>query len=356
MAEIEHADGLTERPDLAGNAEQGLGHPERLDRRVHHGELIDAEHLCRYHWIAAAAHGKRVLDAGCGTAYGTAILADTGAAAVTGVDRAGDVISAVRPEMPGNVELVAADLLELPFEDGSFDLIVCFEVIEHLEQREEALDELKRVLASDGVIAVSSPNRDAFPPGNPHHIHEYRPEELRDTLARRFGAVRLRRQHAWFTSAVLDDDELASTDGAPLPGAAVRKAASIEPGEETFDIVLACEHESGLPTLPAVVTLGAPLDQAAMASHAEEAKESAAEVAWLREEREVLRSRLTDVEQELAELPALREASAELARITESTGWKLWVPMRRAADGARESLWPGLRRAVKSVLSRLISR
>ena len=59
--------------------------------------------------------------------------------------------------------------------DRSFDLVVCFEVIEHLEEPDAALRELERVVAADGVVLVSSPNRDVYEPGNPHHLHEYTP-------------------------------------------------------------------------------------------------------------------------------------------------------------------------------------
>src|SRR5438045_8289854 len=60
--------------------------PERFDPKLMHGRLIEAEHVGRYWWVSAFVQGKRVLDAGCGTAYGSTILARAGADEVVCVD------------------------------------------------------------------------------------------------------------------------------------------------------------------------------------------------------------------------------------------------------------------------------
>lgn len=330
------------------------GSPERLDRELAAGELFDAEHLCRYHWIAAAAHGRRVLDAGCGTAYGTAILARAGAAGVVGVDRAGDVLDRVRAAMPDGVELQTAELLELPFDDGEFDLVTCFEVLEHLEDPEAGLDELARVLAPGGLLAVSSPNRATYPPGNPHHVREYLPEELRDALARRFANVRLHRQHSWQTAAMLSDEELAIADGELVRGASLRKAATIEPGAETFDVAVAGEQE--LPPLAPLAVIGPPIDQAAMQKLIDEFNAAVGALPALAVERDELRAQLTEAEQKLAMLPELYAARAELAGIRGSLSWRVTAPLRRLKDSLSSALWPELRRRLKKVLERAIAK
>ncbi|MDQ3742310.1 MAG: class I SAM-dependent methyltransferase [Actinomycetota bacterium] len=203
------------------------------------GQLLEAEHLVRYWWAARLAHGRRVLDAGCGTAYGTRMLAEAGAAKVTGVDRAASVLEAARPACPDSVELVPADLRELPFADRSFDLVVCFEVIEHLEEPEAAIAELERVVASDGVLLISSPNRDVYEPGNPHHLHEYTPAELQAALERYFAHVELRRQANLIASAVMADD-VAGRDGLhPVGDARLAKCVAVPPGGETYTLAIA---------------------------------------------------------------------------------------------------------------------
>jgi SAM-dependent methyltransferase len=213
--------------------------PERFVPAAMRGQLVEAEHLVRYWWAAQHAPGRRVLDAGCGMAYGTRMLADAGAAHVTGVDRAVAVLDAIRDACPPNAELVPGDLRDLPFADRSFDLVVCFEVIEHLEEPEKALSELERVVAADGVLLISSPNRDVYEPGNPHHLHEYTPRELRDALARRFAHVELRRQVNLIASAVMPDDVAARARLDPVHDVRLAKCVAVPADGETYTLALA---------------------------------------------------------------------------------------------------------------------
>jgi len=218
--------------------------PERFDPVAMRGDLVEAEHVARYAWAARLAAGRRVLDAGCGLGYGSELLLRAGAAEVTGVDVAEAVVEAARARAPEGITFVQADLVgELGLSDGQFDLVVCFEVIEHLEERDRAITEMRRVLAPGGLLVMSSPNRDVYVPGNPHHVHEYEPEELRATLGEAFTHVQLWRQHNWITSAVLDDGAFASGDGEVLGELPVSKAVGLEPGKETYTLALASDAE-----------------------------------------------------------------------------------------------------------------
>jgi SAM-dependent methyltransferase len=241
--------------ELAGVVD---GVAERFVPEEMHGQLIEAEHLSRYWWASSLVSGKRVLDAGCGTAYGSAILARAGAREVVGVDVAADVLAAVKPRMPRRVRLERADVSSLPFTDDRFDVVVCFEVIEHVEDAEATLDEFARVLAQDGVLAISSPNRDVYVPGNPHHRHEFVPDELEDTLSRRFASVRLYRQADWVTAAVLDDRLHAFEGDELLDGVVLRKAVAGKLGAELYTLALATNGE--LPEPPPSATLTSAAD------------------------------------------------------------------------------------------------
>lgn len=240
--------------DLAGTID---GIAERFVPEEMHGHLVEAEHLSRYWWVAPLTSGKRVLDAGCGTAYGSAILAAGGANEVVGVDRANEVLAAVRPRMPERVQLQCADVANLPFESNSFDIVVCFEVIEHVEDTDRVLDELARVVRDDGVLVISSPNRDVFMSGNPHHRREFVPAELKTALDQRFENVRLYRQADWITAAVLNDELHAHEGDQPLTGVEVRKIVGGRPGEELYSLALAGNRELPEPAGSATITSAA---------------------------------------------------------------------------------------------------
>jgi 2-polyprenyl-3-methyl-5-hydroxy-6-metoxy-1,4-benzoquinol methylase len=213
--------------------------PERFVPAEARGQLTEAEHFARYLSAARLARGRSVLDAGCGIGYGTNILAEHGATSVVGIDIAEAVIEAAKPNASAQVSFLPADICKLPFDDAAFELITCFEVIEHIEGRDEALGELARVLATNGVLAISSPNRDAYVPGNPHHLHEYVLEELEAALRAHFAHVSFLRQHDWIGSAILDDSTISDEPFAPLKGIEVARAVRAEPGSEPYIVALA---------------------------------------------------------------------------------------------------------------------
>ena len=221
--------------DLAGVVS---GAAERFVRGEMRGELVEAEHLNRYWWVSSLVAGKRVLDAGCGTGYGSTILAAGGAQEVVGIDRAREVIEAVRSVMPPRVLLEESDVEDLSFENGVFDVVVCFEVIEHLENPAAALSEFARVLTPSGVLVVSSPNRAVYTPGNPHHRHEFLPRELRAALEEHFANVTLYRQSDWVASAIFDEAAFLAGDEKAF-AAAVRKVVPSSEDSEVYTIALA---------------------------------------------------------------------------------------------------------------------
>jgi len=151
-------------------------------------------HLARYNFAASYVRSQRVLDVACGSGYGLPVLA-TRARSVVGVDLDPAALRRLRRKaLPGARELLAADGCRLPFADGAFEVVTSFETLEHLEDRRAFLGELRRVLRSEGLLILSTPNANVTEPldgrpRNPFHVHEYRPSELKAELESSFGEV-----------------------------------------------------------------------------------------------------------------------------------------------------------------------
>jgi len=315
--------------NLAGRKD---GVSERFAPDEDAGRLIEAEHVARYRWATQLAPGRAVLDAACGTAYGARMMAAAGAREVVGIDIAEPVLSAVRPQMPDNVRLDAGDLRELPYSDDRFDLVVCFEAIEHFEDPFTVLDELVRVLAPEGLLLVSSPNRGVYQEGNPHHYHEFRPDELRAELGSRLRNVRLTRQHDYIVSALLSDEDFVRSPDAPLADLKLHKLVPGEPDGETYTIGMAGNGE--LPDLPSLGAMTGTLELrdwlTLFQNQSNALKMRADRIASLEEhmgEAGGISERLLDAERRLAGVPERELRIAELENQLEETV--------RAAEAAR---------------------
>jgi SAM-dependent methyltransferase len=292
------------------------------------GELIEVEHFARYRWAGQLVAGHSVLDAGCGVGYGSAMLARAGAADVVGLDLSAKAVEAAAQGAPANASFVAGDVHAMPFEDGRFDIVVCFEVIEHVAGQDGVIAELARVLAPGGVLAISSPNRDVYPAGNPHHLHEYLPDELRAALAAHFEHVELRRQHAWLASAVLDDEQVADGSLVARDDVRVAKGISREPGTEPYTIGLA--GRAPLPPTAGAAVLGALADTAVGAELERTRQALAREQERARTELEALQRVEAGLREDAATLLSeLDDKRAELRGVYASVSWRLTEPLRR---------------------------
>jgi SAM-dependent methyltransferase len=320
--------------------------PERFDPERTPGTLIEAEHRARYWCASQWATGKRVLDAGCGTGYGLAMLLAEGPESLTGMDLSEEAVAEAGRRLGGEADVLRADVRDLPFDDGSFDMVVCFEVIEHIDRQPDALEELKRVLRPGGVFLISSPNRDVYPPGNPHHVREYRPDELQAELEQRFENVQLYRQHPWLASALLTDESLAGDEPREVLAAAVGER--LDPGSETYTVAVASDAPLSAP--PGIVVIGDDFEvrwwheQVDRLGREQHRSERAA--AELEQEVGRLSRALLDTEQtagRVVELEGrLEELEAECARLSDHSGhcervihemqdsvsWRLTAPIR----------------------------
>jgi len=164
------------------------------------------EHVHRYVLAGEAVAGMRVLDAACGEGYGSCYLAGL-AKHVTGVDiSAQSIAHAAARYQAGNLSFLQADCRSLPFPAGHFDCIVSFETLEHMQEQEQLLAEFRRVLATDGFLLISSPDKAIYSKQmhneNPFHVRELERHEFESLLATEFPAVRLMGQKLAFHSVV----------------------------------------------------------------------------------------------------------------------------------------------------------
>jgi len=108
--------------------------------------------------------GMRVLDAGCGSGRHLCESFRTPGVEVAGVDlnradlgKAKRFLSLMAREQKGRWLVAQADVTKLPFADGSFDVVICSEVLEHIKDNRTAVAELVRVLKPGGDLVVTVP-------------------------------------------------------------------------------------------------------------------------------------------------------------------------------------------------------
>jgi SAM-dependent methyltransferase len=142
-------------------------------------------HEVVYRRLAGHCDGRVVLEAGCGEGYGADLIADV-ARSVIGLDYDELTVAHVRARYP-RVDVRHGNLAALPLTAASIDVVVNFQVIEHLWDQPQFVAECARVLRPGGLLLMSTPNRITFSPGrdtpiNPFHTRELNAAELAELL------------------------------------------------------------------------------------------------------------------------------------------------------------------------------
>ena len=127
---------------------------------------------------------KKILDVGCSKGYLSKVIKKK---ELYGVDISKELLRNVK----GYKEVKEASILHIPYNDNFFDVVVCFQVLEHIPDYEKAIDELLRVsnrflLLSTDFVTKSERifSRDPF--GNPHgHMHQFNLNNFLNLFERR---------------------------------------------------------------------------------------------------------------------------------------------------------------------------
>jgi GT2 family glycosyltransferase/ubiquinone/menaquinone biosynthesis C-methylase UbiE/glycosyltransferase involved in cell wall biosynthesis len=176
------------------------------------GGQIAYEHYHRYCMARDLVVGRDVLDVASGEGYGSALLAGV-ARSVVGVEVDPAAVRHARAayDRP-NLRFLEGDATRMQLPDACVDAVVSFETLEHLQDQEAFLAEIRRVLRPGGLLLISTPDRHVYSaPGQPpnrYHVLELTPPEFSRLLGRHFANHRILAQRAVLGSV------LAPMDGA----------------------------------------------------------------------------------------------------------------------------------------------
>lgn len=156
--------------------------------------------------MTAAAPGDRILEVGCGGGHVLRLFPESD---LVGVDVSQHMLDKARRNLRGyRVQLLKGELRHLHLPVASFDRIICTEVLEHVDDPEELLDQMARLLRPDGRIVITLPNDHLVNRlrkivnglgffkrvlvgriswgADQYHVHIWRPEEMRALISRCF--------------------------------------------------------------------------------------------------------------------------------------------------------------------------
>ncbi|HEX4929757.1 MAG TPA: class I SAM-dependent methyltransferase, partial [Gaiellaceae bacterium] len=169
--------------------------PDRV--RTLEDRVTDSLHRFAYSIVKDhARRADRLLEIGFGEGYGAAVV-QPWVASYVGVEVDAEAVSHANARYGADsVTFLEYDGATLPFDHASFDLVISFQVVEHVQDPTAFLQEARRVARRGGAVLVTTPNRDhrledGERPWNRYHVREFSPPELEALLRAVFEDVEI---------------------------------------------------------------------------------------------------------------------------------------------------------------------
>ncbi|KJK25726.1 hypothetical protein UB46_03475 [Burkholderiaceae bacterium 16] len=177
--------------------------PEADNCEPRFAEKMYQEHVARYMFAAQWVQGRRVLDVGCGVGYGSRWLAQNGASSVRAFDLSADAVNHAKKFYAHEaVTYEVASAADFDFGER-FDVVTCFELIEHVDAQREVIRCIRRALKDDGVLIISTPR--AREQKRTHfHTREFSEQEFRALLEDSFPQARFYFENNHLASLITD--------------------------------------------------------------------------------------------------------------------------------------------------------
>ncbi|MDQ6529614.1 class I SAM-dependent methyltransferase [Flavobacterium sp. LHD-85] len=188
---------------------------ERLETFVYN--RIAIEHLHRYAITNNYIKDKIVLDIASGEGYGTALMSKE-ASFVYGVDIDKESISKAKLKYTQkNIEFLEGSTSAIPLDNDAIDVVISFETIEHHDQHEKMMLEIKRVLKPGGIVLISTPDKLYYSEQrnliNEFHVKELYKHEFKNLINNYFKYQQLLTQlHNNGNSIIQNDTEKNNLD------------------------------------------------------------------------------------------------------------------------------------------------
>ncbi|ARV05496.1 hypothetical protein BTO04_01760 [Polaribacter sp. SA4-10] len=195
---------------------------ERLETFILTRDAVD--HLHRYAIAKTYVKNKKVLDIASGEGYGSNLLSEE-AKYVFGVDIDTETIEKAKIKYKkSNLYFQQGSTSAIPLEDNSVDVVVSFETIEHHDEHNRMMIEIKRVLKPDGITIISTPDKYYYSDirnfKNEFHKKELYKDEFKALISKNFSKMQLLNQKNVRGNSIVQnekmDDEIKFYNGSYL--------------------------------------------------------------------------------------------------------------------------------------------